>query len=176
MLNDLVYFDNSIVGRYRTVERNIKSKSNSFYDSFLDLLENTIKSKSSTLKGRKEILDISFRSFNNNLQWDGKEPISRRKYNRIAKFFDRLDDLAKDNDIASYFYDSENVIDVVNEGIDFDKFVDTIEQMDKINIEKGYNKSGYSIDMIKDAYNKKENETIEKIFEKYFGSSVESNE
>lgn len=43
MLNDLVYFDNSIVGRYRTVERNIKSKSNSFYDSFLDLLENTIK-------------------------------------------------------------------------------------------------------------------------------------
>ena len=43
MINDLVYFDNSIVGRYRTVERNIKSKSNSFYDSFLDLLENTIK-------------------------------------------------------------------------------------------------------------------------------------
>ena len=40
MINDLVYFDNSIVGRYRTVERNIKSKSNSFYDSFLDLLEN----------------------------------------------------------------------------------------------------------------------------------------
>lgn len=43
MINDLAYFDNSIVGRYRTVERNIKSKSNSFYDSFLDLLENTIK-------------------------------------------------------------------------------------------------------------------------------------
>ena len=43
MINDLSYFDNSIVGRYRTVERNIKSKSNSFYDSFLDLLENTIK-------------------------------------------------------------------------------------------------------------------------------------
>ena len=43
MLNALSYFDNSIVGRYRTVERNIKSKSNSFYDSFLDLLENTIK-------------------------------------------------------------------------------------------------------------------------------------
>ena len=43
MINDLNYFDNSIVGRYRTVERNIKSKSNSFYDSFLDLLENTIK-------------------------------------------------------------------------------------------------------------------------------------
>ena len=43
MINDLEYFDNSIVGRYRTVERNIKSKSNSFYDSFLDLLENTIK-------------------------------------------------------------------------------------------------------------------------------------
>ena len=43
MINDLSYFDDSIVGRYRTVERNIKSKSNSFYDSFLDLLENTIK-------------------------------------------------------------------------------------------------------------------------------------
>lgn len=43
MINDLVYFDNTIVGRYRTVERNIKSKSNSFYDSYLDLLENTIK-------------------------------------------------------------------------------------------------------------------------------------
>ena len=43
MINDLVYFDNSIVGRYRTAERNIKAKSNSFYDSFLDLLENTIK-------------------------------------------------------------------------------------------------------------------------------------
>lgn len=43
MLNDLTYFDNSIVGRYRTVERNIKSKSNSFFDSYLDLLENTIK-------------------------------------------------------------------------------------------------------------------------------------
>ena len=43
MINDLTYFDNSIVGRYRTVERNIKSKSNSFYDSYLDLLENTIK-------------------------------------------------------------------------------------------------------------------------------------
>ena len=45
MLNDLTYFDNSIVGRYRTVERNIKSKSNSFFDSYLDLLENTIKRK-----------------------------------------------------------------------------------------------------------------------------------
>ena len=43
MIDALSYFDNSIVGRYRTVERNIKSKSNSFYDSFLDLLENTIK-------------------------------------------------------------------------------------------------------------------------------------
>ena len=43
MVNDLSYFDNSIVGRYRTVERNIKSKSNSFYDSYLDLLENTLK-------------------------------------------------------------------------------------------------------------------------------------
>ena len=43
MIDDLHYFDNTIVGRYRTVERNIKSKSNSFYDSYLDLLENTIK-------------------------------------------------------------------------------------------------------------------------------------
>ena len=43
MIDTLSYFDNSIVGRYRTVERNIKAKSNSFYDSFLDLLENTIK-------------------------------------------------------------------------------------------------------------------------------------
>ncbi len=56
MINDLIYFDNSIVGRYKTVERNIKSKSNSFYDSFLDLLENTI----------KRILDIE------NVEYDEK--------------------------------------------------------------------------------------------------------
>ena len=36
-------FNSSITTRYNTVERNIKSKSNSFYDSYLDLLEATIK-------------------------------------------------------------------------------------------------------------------------------------
>ncbi len=35
--------DDALTMRYETVERNIKSKSNSFYDSFLDLLEATIK-------------------------------------------------------------------------------------------------------------------------------------
>jgi len=36
-------FNDSLTMRYNTLERNIKSKSNSFYDSFLDLLEATIK-------------------------------------------------------------------------------------------------------------------------------------
>ncbi len=36
-------FNESLTMRYATIERNIKSKSNSFYDSFLDLLEATIK-------------------------------------------------------------------------------------------------------------------------------------
>ena len=39
----LVKLDNSIVGRYNTLERNIKALSNSYYDSFLDLLETTLK-------------------------------------------------------------------------------------------------------------------------------------
>ena len=36
-------FNDSLTMRYATLERNIKSKSNSFYDSYLDLLEATIK-------------------------------------------------------------------------------------------------------------------------------------
>lgn len=36
-------FNDSLTSRLDTVERNIKSKSNSFYDSYLDLLEATIK-------------------------------------------------------------------------------------------------------------------------------------
>ena len=36
-------FNNSLTMRFNTLERNIKSKSNSFYDSYLDLLEATIK-------------------------------------------------------------------------------------------------------------------------------------
>lgn len=36
-------FNDSLNTRYQTLERNIKSKSNSFYDSYLDLLEATIK-------------------------------------------------------------------------------------------------------------------------------------
>ena len=37
------FFNDSITMRLNTLERNIKSKSNSFYDSYLDLLESTIK-------------------------------------------------------------------------------------------------------------------------------------
>lgn len=37
-------FNDSLTTRFNTLERNIKSKSNSFYDSYLDLLEATIKS------------------------------------------------------------------------------------------------------------------------------------
>lgn len=36
-------FNDSLTTRLDTLERNIKSKSNSFYDSYLDLLEATIK-------------------------------------------------------------------------------------------------------------------------------------
>ena len=36
-------FNDSLTNRYNTLERNVKSKSNSFYDSYLDLLEATIK-------------------------------------------------------------------------------------------------------------------------------------
>lgn len=36
-------FTDALNSRYETLERNIKSKSNSFYDSYLDLLEETIK-------------------------------------------------------------------------------------------------------------------------------------
>ncbi len=36
-------FTSSLDSRFETLERNIKSKSNSFYDSYLDLLEETIK-------------------------------------------------------------------------------------------------------------------------------------
>lgn len=36
-------FNDSLTMRFNTLERNVKSKSNSFYDSFLDLLEATIK-------------------------------------------------------------------------------------------------------------------------------------
>lgn len=42
MINKL--FNDSITSRYYTLELNIKSKSNSYYDSYLDLLEETIKS------------------------------------------------------------------------------------------------------------------------------------
>ena len=43
MLDFLNYFGNKVMGRYKTVESNIRNRSNSFYDSFLDLLEDTIK-------------------------------------------------------------------------------------------------------------------------------------
>ena len=36
-------FTDKIRLRYATLEKNIKSKSNSFYDSYLDLLEETVK-------------------------------------------------------------------------------------------------------------------------------------
>lgn len=36
-------FNDSLTMKFNTLERNIKSKSNSFYDSYLDLLEATIK-------------------------------------------------------------------------------------------------------------------------------------
>lgn len=39
----MILFNDSLTMRLNTLERNIKSKSNSFYDSFLDLLEATIK-------------------------------------------------------------------------------------------------------------------------------------
>ena len=35
-------FNESLTMRFNTLERNIKSKTNSFYDSYLDLLEATI--------------------------------------------------------------------------------------------------------------------------------------
>lgn len=43
MFDFLSYLGNKVVGRYKTVESNIRSRSNSFYDSFLDLLEDTVK-------------------------------------------------------------------------------------------------------------------------------------
>ena len=39
----MILFNESLTMRFNTLERNIKSKSNSFYDSYLDLLEATIK-------------------------------------------------------------------------------------------------------------------------------------
>ena len=39
----MILFNDSLTMRFNTLERNIKSKSNSFYDSYLDLLEATIK-------------------------------------------------------------------------------------------------------------------------------------
>lgn len=43
MFEYLSYLGNPIVGRYKTLENTIKCRSNSFYDSYLDLLEQTIK-------------------------------------------------------------------------------------------------------------------------------------
>ncbi len=43
MFDFLNYLGNKVVGRYKTVESNIRNRSNSFYDSFLDLLEDTVK-------------------------------------------------------------------------------------------------------------------------------------
>ena len=137
------------------------------------VLEKTLKSSQSTLKGRKEMLDNAFRSFNANLQENGAKPISRRKYNKIAKFFDALDDY---EDVSSYFYDSNNVIMVVNEGLNFDDFINTVLTLDKINEEKKYGLRHYSLDMIIEAYNEKEEKEIEKIFEKYTRNTSESNE
>lgn len=42
-VNKLKLFSESLTTRFETLERNIKSKSNSFYDSYLDLLGTTIK-------------------------------------------------------------------------------------------------------------------------------------
>lgn len=42
-MNNIQLFDQKIENRYRTLIKNIKNKSNSFYDSYLDLLEETIK-------------------------------------------------------------------------------------------------------------------------------------
>lgn len=143
----------------------------------IHILEKTIKSKSSTKSGRKEILDMSFASYNSNLQGKGEKPISRRAYNKLAKFFDRLDELAKDSDIAAYFNNSEVTIDIVNEGLDFDTFVDTIKKMDEIN--EGYKMPHYSIEMIKDFYKANKNgeeKDLEEIFRKYSKNTSESNE
>lgn len=142
-------------------------------DKGIYVLEKTIKSSQSTLKGRKAMLDASFKGFNKNLVDSGNKPISRIKYNRIANFFDQLED---NTDLAAYFYDSSQVIESVNEGLDFETLLETIAKMDEINKEKGYNMKSYSLDMIKEVLNEEEEEKIEKIFEKYSGHTVESNE
>lgn len=183
-------------GRFKTNDRYFKDRSNQYQQTLnersyeekfpvrragsledikigISILEKTIKSSQSTVKGRKAILDASYQGFNKNLGDAGKKPISRIKYNRIANFFDQLED---NEDLAEYFYDSSQVIEAVNEGIDFEKFMDTIDIMDEINKKKGYNMNSYSLDMIKEVLKEEEDEKIEKIFEKYSGRSVESNE
>lgn len=40
---EIYHFNNAVNLRYQTLIKNIKNNSNSFYDSFLDLLEETIK-------------------------------------------------------------------------------------------------------------------------------------
>lgn len=163
--NDIEKFPNRRAGAIDDIKLGIR------------VLENTIKSQQSTLKGRKEILDLSFKSFNANLVASGSKPLSRTKYNRIAKFFDELDD---NEDLAEYFYESWQVIEAINEGLDFNKFIKMVDLMDKINKEKKYGMHHYSLDMIKESYNaytkKGEEKAIEKIFEKYTGSTSESNE
>lgn len=163
--NDIEKFPNRRAGDIDEVKLGIR------------VLESTIKSPQSTLKGRKEILDLSFKSFNANIVASGSKPLSRTKYNRIAKFFDELDD---NEDLAEYFYESWQVVEAVNEGLDFNKFFKMINLMDKINKEKKYGMHHYSLEMIKESYNaytkKGEEKAIEKIFEKYTGSTSESNE
>lgn len=163
--NDIEKFPNRRAGDIDEVKLGIR------------VLEKTIKSQQSTLKGRKEILDLSFKSFNANLAAIGSKTLSRTKYNRIAKFFDELED---NEDLAEYFYESWQVVKAVNEGLDFNKFVNMIDLMDKINEEKQYGMNHYSLDMIIETYNayikKGEEKAIEKIFEKHTGSTSESNE
>ena len=43
MFEYLSQLGSQVVGRYKTLENNIKCRSNSFYDSYLDLFEQTVK-------------------------------------------------------------------------------------------------------------------------------------
>lgn len=142
-------------------------------------LEQTLQHKKSTVKGRKEIQDKSFASFNRNLQDEGGNPLSRTKYNRLSKFFDELDE---NTDLSEYFFDSESVVSAVTEGFKVDEIIETLSILDKINskVESEYKLNNYSLDLLKEAslQHRKtgKDEDIEEIFKRYAGRTTFSNE
>ncbi len=91
MFEYLQQIDDKIYDRYLTLERNIKAASNSFYDSYLDLQEDFLK----TIIGKNSIAVTSHESCGALLKRHDVKDLFLKKYGLDPYAYDKMGDYAK---------------------------------------------------------------------------------